>query len=546
MYWGGVGLALALWALSLAGWGRNDRTSVRAGGLLLGLAILSVAGLPAIRGYYFYGQFDPLTQLGLAYEIYHARSEVFVYPFYHALSVELASVAGIPIRQGLIVSLVLGLGLYAAAIPFAASWLSTGGRRVRQVGLAVAFVGVPLMTVRLPQFAPIPNTMAALFWPLGFACYLAWHQTRELNWGIVTLGMAGAIVFAHPTAAVALSLLLTTTALATLLVNTGWVRAWDSVVPIPFAISTLSFIWISAFQGKLSNFFSDWQLETDGVGGDVSQAGESLSQIGISLFDLFMKIAFVKLLLLVLAGLLCLRLLIGLMRRPDRIDPRERLTLAFGIGLIPIGCLILAFMALGISNQYSRYIGLATAPATVLAAVAIYRVIGRVGTSVPENPRTLRVGAATVVIVCLLLSSMMIIHASPWVVRPTKHVTQQQMVGYETSIQYGEDGVQFAGIYSETRRTLNAYYGAQPSGGVGTNRTWRLNGGDVPQGFADRNLDENIETPMYIVSTAFARRVHLELFQEVVYTRLDFEWLWNNDRADRVYTNGEFDLYRYD
>lgn len=545
LYWGGVGLSLALWALCFVHWGRRDRTLARAGALLLGLAVLSVAGLPVIRGYYFYGQFDPLTQLGLAREIHHARSELFVYPFYHSLSVEIASVAGISIRQGLLLSLVLGMGLYAAAVPFAASRLSRGGRRVRQIGLAVAFVGVPLMTVRLPKFAPVPNTMAALLWPLGFACYLAWHQTRELNWGLVTLGVAGATVFAHPTAAVALSLLLTTTALATLLLDGGQVRSWDSVVPLPFAISLLSFVWISNFQTKLSEFLYDWQLESGDIGGDVSKAGDSLSQIGVSLFELFMKIVFVKLLLVAVGGLLCLWLLIELLGRSERIGQRERLTVAFGIALIPIGCLIVAFFVLGISNQYSRYVGLAMGPTAVLAAVALHRGLGRLESSDSAESRVLPSGTVAVVMICLLLSSMTIIHASPWVVRPTEHVTQQQMVGYETSIGHGGDGIRFAGIYAEPRRTLNAYYGARPSVGVGTNRTWERDAGRIPQRFADRELDENVETPVYIVSTEYGRRVHLELFEEVVYSRSDFEWLRNNDRADRVYSNGEFELYLY-
>lgn len=544
-YWGGVGLALLLWVICLVRWSGRDRVLARAGGLLLGLAILSVAGLPVIRGYYFYGQFDPLTQLGLAHQVYHASSEVFVYPFYHSLSVEIASVAGLPIRQGLLLSLVLGLGLYAAAVPFAASRLSPSGRGVRQIALAVAFVGVPLMTVRLPQFAPIPNTMAALFWPLGFACYLAWYQTRELNWGLVTLGVAGATVFVHPTAAVALSLLLVATALSTLLVNAGEVRTWDSVVPVPFAIGILSFVWISAFQTKLSDFLLDWQMDASGVGSDVIREGESLSQIGVSLFELFMKIVFVKLLLVALGGLLCLWLLVEVVRRSERIGRRERLTVAFGIGLVPIGCLILAFFVLGISNQYSRYVGLAMGPTAVLAAIALDRGLGRLGSSVPGGSRAARTGVGAVVVVALLLSSMMIIHASPWVVRPTKHVTQQQMTGYETSIQHGGEGIRFAGVYSQPRRTLNAYYGARPSGGVGTNRTWERDGGRLPQRFADRNVDDDVETPVYVVSTEYDRRVHLELFEEMVYSRLDFEWLRNNDRADRVYHNGEFELYLY-
>ena len=512
---------------------------------MLCLVLLSVAGLPVIRGYHFYGQFDPLTQLGLAYEVYHARSEVFVYPFYHSLSVEIASVAGIPIRQGLLLSLVLGMGLYAAGVSLAASRLGSGGRRIRRIGVLVAFIGVPLMTVRLPQFAPIPNTMAALFWPLGFACYLAWHQTRDRKWGLVTLGISGAIIVAHPTAAVALSLLLTTTALATLVVSTGAVRIWDAVVPIPFAISTVSFLWLSAFKGKVANFAIDWQSSASGVGGDVSQAGDSLSQIDVSLFELFMKIVFVKLVLVALGALLCLWLLVRLLRRPERIAQRERLTLSFGIGLIPIGVLIMAFVAMGISNQYSRYIGLLIGPAAVLATVALDRGLGRIGSGVPSGLRLPWSGIGVVVAVSLLLSSIMIVHASPWVARPTKHVTQQQMVGYETSIQYGDDRIQFAGIYAEPRRTLNAYYGAQPDGGVSTNLTWERDAGRVPQRFADRELDESFETPVYIVSTKYARRVHLELFRQVVYTERDFEWFRNNDRSDRVYSNGEFNLYLY-
>lgn len=94
--------------------------------LLEGLATTAIAALPFIRGYHFYGHYDPMTHLGWVYEIDAGVLDTaqFIYPGTHSSSVLVHQTIGFDVPFSMILVVVcltvtfivfVPLSLYALA-----------------------------------------------------------------------------------------------------------------------------------------------------------------------------------------------------------------------------------------------------------------------------------------------------------------------------------------------------------------------------------------------------------------------------------------------
>ena len=115
--------------------------------LLAGLGAATVAGLPLIRGYHFYGRADSLVHLGFARTMASGGDPLeLLYPAGHLVANSLAAVAGVETTRSMM------LVMWTYALSFFASvaccvWFVVPDRRALAVGAFSAFLLLPINNV---------------------------------------------------------------------------------------------------------------------------------------------------------------------------------------------------------------------------------------------------------------------------------------------------------------------------------------------------------------------------------------------------------------
>lgn len=115
--------------------------------LLAGLAAATVAGLPLIRGYHFYGRADSLVHLGFARTMSDGGDPLeLLYPAGHLIANSLATVAGVELTRAMM------LVMWTYALSFFASvalcvWFLVPDRRALAIGAFSAFLLLPINNV---------------------------------------------------------------------------------------------------------------------------------------------------------------------------------------------------------------------------------------------------------------------------------------------------------------------------------------------------------------------------------------------------------------
>ncbi|VTT88122.1 hypothetical protein DM2_1456 [Halorubrum sp. DM2] len=141
--WGALAVAVAVSVAVCL----SDERYLAPAVLLAGLAAATVAGLPLIRGYHFYGRADSLVHLGFARTMSGGGDPFeLLYPAGHLIANSLASVAGVETTRALM------LVMWTYTLSFFASvalcvWFLVPDRRALAIGAFSAFLLLPINNV---------------------------------------------------------------------------------------------------------------------------------------------------------------------------------------------------------------------------------------------------------------------------------------------------------------------------------------------------------------------------------------------------------------
>ncbi|WP_408957967.1 hypothetical protein [Natrinema sp. 74] len=513
--------------------------------LALGLGGGSMAafvGLPVLRGYRFYGAGDALTHLGWMHSIQSgAFSPIELrYPALHLVTTFLSVTVGIDLAQAALLVIVALSCLFFAFVALSTS-LVFQSRFSTVAGAFSAFLFLPITTIHT-FIVPHAMSQAILFSSISIFILLKYLRSpaslrSPSGMGVLFALTSIALVVYHPQlAAHVLVMFLGIIALQLLYRRFRGdhpIATHRPIVGQTALLVAIFLVWISkhgffgdVFKYALSSAASYF------VGGGaaaeaVSSQGSSLSEIGVSLFELVLKLLGPSLLFLVFAGVLVL----WSVRNRDLAERTDGLLPYFVVSLLGLSGLFAVYFFGSYSAMYFRVFGLMMVLVTIMGAVAI--AYGT--TALARNYRSSAVYSASIVgFGVVLLVSLLVVFPSPYIYQASPHVTDMSMEGHQTTFENKDDNVTFAVIRGGPSRYEDAMYGNLDR----TRKYEAIYGEAIADGIASQYADDR-----YLVVTHADRKREVTAYQGLRYSQSQLESIPSQRGVSRVHSNGEFNLY---
>ncbi|GAA0230374.1 hypothetical protein ACFFQF_13930 [Haladaptatus pallidirubidus] len=549
LFWVGIGFALLTGvavAVSAPDWYRSLALA------LGGMSVLSVASLPVIRGYHFYGAGDSLTHLGWARDIVLGTMEPYelLYPGTHTVAVVISELTGLPLRRALLVMVSAFVLVFLLFVPLSARVIADDDRAVTFAALA-GFLLLPINAISV--FAmPHPTSQAIMFLP--FVIFLlAKYVTATDGSRLPLLGSSAgtllalasiAIVFVHPQQAANAILLFGGVVVVQFvyrLFRNGHAIARHRTLygqTVFLALAFLAWTPLHERSGGTVTALITSLFENPAAATDTTNAAASLSQLGGSIRLLFMKLFLVGVLFSLFAGIFMLGGLLDRVRGTDA----SAFSKYVAVGMIPLTVLFGAFFAASLGQFHFRILGFMMVPVTILGGIALARGVDALETRVPnDGPVAMFAGG---LFAFLLVLSLLTVFHSPYMYQASGHVSESQMTGYETAFDNRGDAV-FTGLRSPGERYSDGILGYEES----REASWRgqaIYGSDLNatgENFTARRLATAFEEPRYLPVTDSAKQREIDVFGGLRFPREGFRTLDSHSGVSRVQSGGGFDLY---
>lgn len=493
---------------------------------LTSTVILTVLYLPVLRGYYFYGESDALSQLGIAKAVVNGDGFLMdlFYPGVHSSGIILASILGTSLEEALLLFPFLVMTISLPILAIATRSITRQG----SVGVIAIYVGLiftplyPLST----QPDPKPTIIAIFFAAVPLSILFLIIRIKDIRFSVLLLVSFCALYFYHPQQM--LNFLIFGIILIGIVEIRGNNRIFIQPIPVFLAACLLTASLLMShgtFQSTFENTLASLIFGSEG--GTVTGRTSSLAALDISLPILALKFLAKDLFL----GIGILGAIVAWISRPNilRFSP-----VAYITAVLPLGALFLVFLVVGYGNQIFRYVAMATFLLVPLAAVGI---------------RELEIWAhdqrwfATVGLVLLLCSGLLVavptFHAAPYSERPGYHVPEGQIQGFETMFDYADENTVFMYVHSNPRR----YYDATKSAPINEEYPSYIvkDREPVPDHF--EGIEEEQQQNFYLSITQTDRHTHAELWRGFRFNQNDFDKLDTNSDINRIYDNNHTVFY---
>ena len=557
-FWGGLSLALLVGTVGGVASSRRTSRLVLAGVAVT--AIVIFASLPYLRGYFFFGQNDPLQHLGWTRDIVlYATYGNDPYPGIHLLAAHLSFVTGMDISSTLLLVAPAGYLSFILALPLLAKHFSGGySPRVISIGLLCGGFIPMIMAVLIPRMQPTPTVVAMHFTPL-----VLWMTLSSIDFSshlsarflsCLFIMQTGLLVL-HPQFLLVLLVIdavyLGSLALTRGISNRSWAVTHPSLISSVLLPGTLMTYWLvntQLFGGATTSLITGLLY---GQGASVANPWRSgLAQAGGSVLTLYTRALSTQLLvaaITVAAGLISLSRIRSGLRNGDSVyaqavspDGRQ---LRLSLGFIPVVGLGAVYLAAGDLSQAVRYLSFVVGLGCVIVAVRL------LWTQELVTHRTfVLVACGTLVLGASL--SVPATFGSPYLFKPNHQVTETQMSGYDWLFENAADDPILA-VDTDVDRQYRALYGNERF------REWL--GSDVLRGtssrgqylvgphFNDHRLSsrfENDPSPWYLVTSEFSRAQQTRLYEGFRFTVEDYGHLDRSASLSRVHDNGDTVIYR--
>lgn len=552
-FWIGIATGLATaFAVSLLA--EQDRLRWTAY-LLGGATMTAVAGLPLLRGYYFYGQTDSLIHLGWTRAISAGILDpgAMLYPGTHLVSILLGDLAGIAYRRAILLVVVIFVIIYFVFVPLVVRTLTTD-RLTITIAVFSGLLLLPLNNVStFLRFHPF--SLALLFLPVVLYLLIRHIQESDPFLGVtgplsVMLLVSGVgLLIIHPQAI--LNFLLLLGAISAYQIYHRWIdiksrRSELGSVHVHFVLlGALFILWTS----------NNWQLfttieQTLGALANINQgaeAGEVIHQrtgsataIGAGLPELFMKLFSVSVLYFGL-GVMYIVERVNHPFEAGRSNEAEVYAYFFYGGLALIPLVVVNFFG-QVSTYFFRHLGFGMVIMTVVGAIAIRR-YGAVLTELFGGVSVKTV--VSVVIVLSLTLSVAALFPSPYIYLPNHHVSEAQMSGYETAFEQQLPGapVWFGGVRTTTNRYESALIDAPFSVWSGPVPGPALAN---PRAYYRTHEEPAVRRDHYLVVTTYDIEREVHAYEGLRYSASQLEAIESAEGVHRIGSNGEFTLYYVD
>ncbi|SFB93011.1 hypothetical protein SAMN05444422_10399 [Halobiforma haloterrestris] len=568
LVWGGLLLATAI-ALTVAfvppagSENRNGdsrgraatRARTRPVALLLGgLSMALFAGLPIVRGYRFFGRHDSLTHLGWARAISEGTIVPFdlYYPGIHTVTVLTSSVLGTPLARSMLYVVLLAVLVFCTFVPLCVGTI-VEDRRAVTIATFAGFLLLPVTTISMYMSAHAMSQavmFSALFFYLLIRYVRADRTTATVSATGTLLALAAvATVVYHPQLVAHLIVALAGIALVQFLArrvaSDGPVAGHSTVYGHTFLLIALFLVWTSNhgfFSGMAGHYLGaavEFLLEGRGGADTVATQGASLSAIGGSLTEVFVKLFLAQLVFTLLAAALVTGVVISRSSLLRRVRPE---TTYFTVALLGLGPLFLIYFVAPDSTMHFRVFGLMMVFVTVLGSIALFGLYAwatdsrgprsRMSVRLPGGRPLFAVGFAL-----LLVLSLAAVFPSPYTYNASPHVSEAEMGGYEDAFDESVEDVSFVGLRNGPNRYDDAINGNEDR--------MRLHEGP-PEGGLGSNLAEGYDEDRYLVLTKSDYERETVAYRELRHTESELDSVDSQPGVDRLRSNGEFHLYWID
>ncbi|MFC7058795.1 hypothetical protein [Halovenus salina] len=507
-------------------------------GMLLGGAVIfTVALLPVIRGYYYFGAGDSLTYLGQGIELLENNMNLsdIIYPGLHSISIVLSIITGMRIEWGFMLTpAVFSIVFIVFSYMVICSIISDS--KIVPIGFFTTLLLLPINQVSQAGvfFLPYPSLLALLFTPVIFYILFLYGENNNFKYSLLLIISTVSILMFHPQqAANVLSMLLMISFFQLLASQSGLTKlpVNTSLYSQTIIFGSLFWLWTStqpAFEKSISGLVISLLFDT-GTTGDVGSVGLSLEKIGASLVELFFKLFFVSLVYCILTGSLMMFYAIKFLnsRNKKPFWRENKILLYLTIGFGPVFVLFLSYIAF--STQYFRHLGFIMTIAGILGSVALYDLVN------PFYFNKISQFLLTILFIFFLLLSVMTMHMSPFIYQASPHVSEGHVEGFESTFELTESADLLVTVRSSPSRYGDALLG----------RSYRVNETNSPDHFADQNLTAHYSQDFYVTVTKIDRMRDPILYNGFRFSEEDFNYLDSDPKVDHAYTNGQFDLYAH-
>jgi hypothetical protein len=536
----------AAFVVSVASLTARDRR-IRALAATLGTAATTLlAAMFLVRDYRYLGGGDALSHLGWAKGIAGGglQPAELLYPATHLLGVSIQAAGGGTLARGLLLVTVLFAVAYVVATGLVVRRL-TQTRRGFAIGVAAAWLFLPVFNVA-SYLMPFPTTQGIFFAPFVVFALLVYLQrgsgserTAALPACIALVVLGAGLVLVHPQQAVNVVLLLG----AVFVVQTASRRyrpehpiATQPSVLVPTGLlGGLLAVWMSvhpraesATTGVLAGVLN--VFDGPDAAATVAQRSGSVADVGGSTPMLAFKLLGVGIFFVVLSAVA----VAVYWRRRDAAVGTEHVVPHLAAGTVPIGVLFVSYF-LSTPTIAFRELAFGLFVATVLGAVGLQYLWG--GLQRRFGHETATTVTAAILAACLVLSAVTVF-PSPYIFKPTPHVTTHGMAGHESAFALGGADWEYGGLRRGPGRYAHGIHGLDDPVDMRT----PYDGGGIPESvFATGNYSAASDLYLLLLRADYEREV--TLYEGLRYGRAGFERLTSTPGVDRVLDNGGFDLY---
>ena len=538
-FWIGVGIAIAISLLvSFAVLPGQIRTTAL---ILGGLSIISIAGLPVLRGYYYYGTADALTHLGWTRDIatgVMTPTELF-YPGIHSFAVVFSSFTGIPINRSILFVVVAMTALVLVFVPLA---VRVVGRDKHAVVVAAFSTFLLFMIHNMGVYLHAHSFALATFFS-ALVLFLVFTYLVRRSWlpiGALLAIVSISVILFHPQQAANLILVFGVISVLQFLhrryLPDHPISEHRSLYAHTVFLGGAFVLWISQFEGWA--FYNVTRVENavlgylggrpPAAGGRVQTQAASLSAIGSGLPEMFVKLFFVAAIFSAMAGVLMAASILG---RADESRPTSNAVAEYlAIGSLAILPIIGIYFAGNIAEHYFRHIGFLLLIATIVGSLALSR-----GISSLSRRSGQRLAATIVVIAFAILLPLSLASAfpTPFIHKQSQHVTEAEMDGYDTVFELNDETMPLAGIRAGPWRFSDGIRGVEESRQY---EAWVSNENLT-------RLGDSFNDGGYLVVTEYDREREVRAYQQLRYQQQSFDSITAQPGVNRVVSNGALRLY---
>jgi len=569
-FWVALGVATAI-GVSLSLTPKTSRSIRSLGCVLLAGTILTVVAIPTIRGYFFYGPADSMTHLGWVRDIASGRLDPlgFLYPGVHTSSLLVSELAGLSVTYSIETVVLVFFVVYVVFTPVVVTFMADGWWAV-PIGLLTALLFLPVNNISVFRMAH-PTTQAILFSP--FLLYLTflyldnsnpyWSERHEKlvkrpsRTGVLLLAAGISLLYLHPQVTASVLAVLAAVSVVQLLARSRWPEttvANHRLLVGHTALLSVAFGLWAPRHGRTSNAVDgvvDGVIGLFGGGTDPADGaatrGESIAEIGGGIEILFAKLFGVSLVFCLVTAVL---IAVALYRVWNGSLSNDNTFVTYAAtGLTALTVVFIVYFLSSVTTQYFRQLGLVMVLVSAIGAAGFARVVAAGGNSRADqfgagngpSPSRLGLLALKVLMVVLLITSLVTLYRSPYMLQPSDHVPEQHMDGHEIAFERMNNDHTFMGMRTTGGRERDAIYGVQRA------RSSRFDNVAVPPPvFNTGNYTETYNDSRYVLITERDRTRELDVFRQLRYERQGIDRLESQDHVDRILSNQEIQLYLYE